>query len=155
MYGATDQDIKKLTGQRRVSFANTFDSKNLQPVPGGLFDPAIFGADGEQWGYYELPEPVLNPMMFKATANALGWKDKELEGVLKGERQVNGKVGIDGLRDALEHLDIDKELRLAKQTLRAPRVPLSKRDQARKKIRALQPMADAGEIGSASCRERV
>lgn len=144
MYGATDQDIKKLTGQRRVSFANTFDSKNLQPVPGGLFDPAIFGADGEQWGYYELPEPVLNPMMFKATANALGWKDKELEGVLKGERQVNGKVGIDGLRDALEHLDIDKELRLAKQTLRAPRVPLSKRDQARKKIRALQPMADAG-----------
>lgn len=144
MYGATDQDIKKLTGQRRVSFANTFDSKNLQPVPGGLFDPAIFGADGEQWGYYELPEPVLNPMMFKATANALGWKDKELEGVLKGERQVNGKVGIDGLRDALEHLDIDKELRLEKQTLRAPRVPLSKRDQARKKIRALQPMADAG-----------
>lgn len=144
MYGATDQDIKKLTGQRRVSFANTFDSKHLQPVPGGLFDPAIFGADGEQWGYYELPEPVLNPMMFKATANALGWKDKELEGVLKGERQVNGKVGIDGLQDALEHLDIDKELRLAKQTLRAPRVPLSKRDQARKKIRALQPMADAG-----------
>lgn len=144
MYGATDQDIKKLTGQRRVSFANTFDSKHLQPVPGGLFDPAIFGADGEQWGYYELPEPVLNPMMFKATANALGWKDKELEGVLKGERQVNGKVGIDGLRDALEHLDIDKELRLAKQTLRAPRVPMSKRDQARKKIRALQPMADAG-----------
>lgn len=144
MYGATDQDIKKLTGQRRVSFANTFDSKHLQPVPGGLFDPAIFGADGEQWGYYELPEPVLNPMMFKATANALGWKDKELEGVLKGERQINGKVGIDGLRDALEHLDIDKELHLAKQTLRAPRVPLSKRDQARKKIRALQPMADAG-----------
>lgn len=144
MYGATDRDIKKLTGQRRVSFANTFDSKHLQPVPGGLFDPAIFGADGEQWGYYELPEPVLNPMMFKATANALGWKDKELEGVLKGERQINGKVGIDGLRDALEHLDIDKELRLAKQTLRAPRVPLSKRDQARKKIRALQPMVDAG-----------
>lgn len=144
MYGATDQDIKKLTGQRRVSFANTFDSKHLQPVPGGLFDPAIFGADGEQWGYYELPEPVLNPMMFKATANALGWKDKELEGVLKGERQIDGKVGIDGLRDALEHLDIDKELRLAKQTLRAPRVPLSKRDQARKKIRALQPMVDAG-----------
>lgn len=144
IYGATDRDIKKLTGQRRVSFANTFDSKHLQPVPGGLFDPAIFGADGEQWGYYELPEPVLNPMMFKATANALGWKDKELEGVLKGERQINGKVGIDGLRDALEHLDIDKELRLAKQTLRAPRIPLSKRDQARKKIRALQPMADAG-----------
>lgn len=144
IYGATDRDIKKLTGQRRVSFANTFDSKHLQPVPGGLFDPAIFGADGEQWGYYELPEPVLNPMMFKATANALGWKDKELEGVLKGERQINGKVGIDGLRDALEHLDIDKELRQAKQTLRAPRVPLSKRDQARKKIRALQPMADAG-----------
>lgn len=144
MYGATDRDIKKLTGQRRVSFANTFDSKHLQPVPGGLFDPAIFGADGEQWGYYELPEPVLNPMMFKATANALGWKDKELEGVLKGERQINGKVGIDGLRDALEHLDIDKELHLAKQTLRAPRVPLSKRDQARKKIRALQPMVDAG-----------
>lgn len=144
IYGATDRDIKKLTGQRRVSFANTFDSKHLQPVPGGLFDPAIFGADGEQWGYYELPEPVLNPMMFKATANALGWKDKELEGVLKGERQIDGKVGIDGLRDALEHLDIDKELRLAKQTLRAPRVPLSKRDQARKKIRALQPMVDAG-----------
>lgn len=144
MYGATNQDIAKLTGHRRVSFANTFDSKQLQPVPGGLFDPTIFGADGEQWGYYELPEPVLNPMMFKATAHALGWKDKELEGLLKGEREVNGKVGIDGLKDALEQLDVEKELRLAKQTLEAPRVPMSKRDQARKRIRALQPMVDEG-----------
>lgn len=140
IYGASDKDIKNLTGARRVTNTSTFDSKQLRPVKGGLFDPSIFGADGDQWGYYELPEPVLNPLMFKPVAHMLGWKDKELEGLLRGERQVNGKVGIEALEDVLSKIDLPKELRIAKATLKDNTAPLSKRDAALKKVRAIEPM---------------
>ena len=140
IYGASNNDIKNLTGARRVTNTSTFDSKQLRPVKGGLFDPSIFGADGDQWGYYELPEPVLNPLMFKPVAHMLGWKDKELEGLLRGERQVNGKVGIEALEDVLSKIDLPKELRIAKATLKDNTAPLSKRDAALKKVRAIEPM---------------
>ena len=140
IYGASDEDIKNLTGARRVTNTSTFDSKQLRPVKGGLFDPSIFGADGDQWGYYELPEPVLNPLMFKPVAHMLGWKDKELEGLLRGERQINGKVGIEALEDVLSKIDLQKELRIAKATLKDNTAPLSKRDAALKKVRAIEPM---------------
>ena len=140
IYGASDKDIKNLTGGRRVTNTSTFDSKQLRPVKGGLFDPSIFGADGDQWGYYELPEPVLNPLMFKPVAHMLGWKDKELEGLLRGERQVNGKVGIEALEDVLSKVDLQKELRIAKATLKDSTAPLSRRDAALKKVRAIEPM---------------
>lgn len=140
IYGASDKDIKNLTGGRRVTNTSTFDLKQLRPVKGGLFDPSIFGADGDQWGYYELPEPVLNPLMFKPVAHMLGWKDKELEGLLRGERQINGKVGIEALEDVLSKIDLPKELRIAKATLKDNTAPLSKRDAALKKVRAIEPM---------------
>ena len=140
IYGASDKDIKNLTGARRVTNTSTFDSKQLRPVKGGLFDPSIFGTDGDQWGYYELPEPVLNPLMFKPVAHMLGWKDKELEGLLRGERQINGKVGIEALEDVLSKIDLQKELRIAKATLKDSTAPLSKRDDALKKVRAIEPM---------------
>ena len=39
IYGATNSDLRRLTGDRQVTKAATYDSKKMQPVAGGLFDP--------------------------------------------------------------------------------------------------------------------
>ena len=145
MYGATDSDIKKLTHTRKVTEPATFDSKNFHPIDGGMFDPKIFGDQGDQWGYYELSEPVLNPLMFKSVANALGWKVTELDELLAGKREINGRFGTDALKHALESIDIEKELRTAKDTLKSKSSTLDAKNKAIKRIRALEPMKREGK----------
>ena len=136
-FGATDEDIRRLTKNRQVTAASTYDAKDLKPVKGGLFDPNIFGEDGTNWGYYELPEPVLNPMMAKSIQAILGWKQSEMQEVLEGARQVNGKVGTEAVMEALDKLDLDKEMRDTKALLKSKDTPVSKRSDLAKKYRAL------------------
>lgn len=145
LYGATDANMKELTGNRQVTKAATFESKNMQPIAGGLFDPTIFGADGDQWGYVDLPEPVLNPIMFKTVGSVLGWKDKELTEYLEGSRELNGKFGTQNLIDTLNNIDLPKELARAKQVLKSDSTTLEQRDMARKRIRAIEPMIREGK----------
>lgn len=145
MYGATDSDIKKLTHTRKVTEPATFDSKNFHPIEGGMFDPKIFGDQGDQWGYYELSESVLNPLMFKAVANTLGWKVTELDELLAGKREIDGRFGTDALLHELKSVNIDRELRAAKDTLKSKSSTLDAKDKAIKKIRALEPMKREGK----------
>lgn len=141
---ATDNDIKDLTGNRQITKAATFNSKNMQPIDGGLFDPQVFGADGDRWGYYELPEPVLNPLMFKPIAGILGWTDTELREYLQGQRKIDNQFGTQALIDKLNSLDLNKELKQAKDVLKAQGTTLQQRDLARKRIRAISPMLKQG-----------
>jgi DNA-directed RNA polymerase beta' subunit len=136
-FGATDEDIRKLTRNRQVTAASTYDAKDLRPIKGGLFDPNIFGENGDQWGYYELPEPILNPMMSKSIQSILGWKQSEMQEVLEGARSVDGKVGTEAVMAALDKMDLDKELRDTKALLKSKSTPLSKRSDLAKKYRAL------------------
>lgn len=155
IYGATNEDMKRLTGPRKVTAAATFDSKNLQPIDGGLFDPNIFGADGDQWGYVDLPEPVLNPIMFKTIGSVLGWKDKELQEYLTGERQVDGKFGSNALKEMLDNVDLNSELKKAKNLLKSTHTTLQQRDLARKRIRAIGPMIREGKKPSDFFWDRI
>jgi DNA-directed RNA polymerase beta subunit len=141
---ATNDDIRELTGNRRVQAAATFDSKNMHPIAGGLFDQTIFGDEGDRWGYYELPEPVLNPLMFKPIASILGWSDKELREYLQGARKVDNEFGPESLMKRLDSLDLEAELRKAKDVLKAPRTTIQQRDLARKRIRAIHPLLQEG-----------
>ena len=141
---ATDEDMRELTQNRKVSKAATFDSKNMQPINGGLFDPEIFGADGDQWGYYELPEPVLNPLMFKPVASILGWSDTELREYLQGVRNVDGKYGPEYVMDLLSKVDLKAELKKSKDLLKEGTGTLQQKDLARKRIRAISPLLRDG-----------
>ena len=146
MYAATDNDMKDLTGNRKVTTASTFDSKNMHPIDGGLFDPKIFGADGDQWGYVDLPEPVLNPLMFKPIASIMGWTDTELKEYLQGSRHTKGDFGTIPLMEQLKSVDLKSELKKAKDVLKAEgRTTIAQRDLARKRIRAIEPMLREGK----------
>ena len=146
MYAATDNDMKDLTGNRKVTSASTFDSKNMHPIDGGLFDPKIFGADGDQWGYVDLPEPVLNPLMFKPIASIMGWTDTELKEYLQGSRHTKGDFGTIPLMEQLKSVDLKSELKKAKDVLKAEgRTTIAQRDLARKRIRAIEPMLREGK----------
>lgn len=137
---ATGSDIDDLTQGRKVSKAATFNSKNMQPIDGGLFDPKIFGADGDQWGYVELPEPVLNPLMFKPIANILGWTDTELREYLQGSRKIDNEYGAANLIKRLNNIDLKTEFKKAKAVLKQDGVTLQQKDLARKRIHAIAPM---------------
>lgn len=141
---ATNEDLKELTGNREITQAATFDSKNMQPISGGMFDPEIFGADGDLWGYYQLPEPVLNPLMFKPVASILGWSDTELREYLQGIRTDNGKYGPEHVMSLLDNVDLKSELRKAKELLKSNSGTLQQRDLARKRIRAISPLLKEG-----------
>jgi len=140
MFAATEPDIEKLTGNRQVTDGSTYDSKDLRPVAGGLFDPKIFGAEGDQWAYYQLPEPILNPLMEKSIISILDWKEKDFQGVLDGERAVEGKTGARAIHDYLANLDIDKEIAKAKTQLKSEALPALKRDKILKRYRALEAL---------------
>lgn len=145
MYAATEPDVERLTGARQVQNNSTYDAKELRPVQGGLFDPQIFGPEGDQWAYYELPEPILNPLMEKAVVSILGWKDKDFQGVLNGEQQVNGKTGSDAIKDVFSKLDLEKEFRKAQQQLKTEKLPALKRDKLLKRYRALAGLIREGK----------
>ena len=140
MFAATEPDIEKLTGNREVLTNSTYDAKDLRAVPGGLFDPKIFGDQGDQWAYYQLPEPVLNPLMEKAIVSVLGWKEKDFQDVLNGEKAVDGKTGPRGIHDILKDIDIDKEVARAKSQLKSDALPALKRDKILKRYRALESL---------------
>ena len=137
MFAATEPDVEKLTGNREVQSGATYDAKELRPLQGGLFDPQLFGASGDQWAYYQLPEPILNPLMEKAVTSILGWRDKELQGVLNGEQEVNGKTGPSAVQEILGNLDLEKEYHKAKSQLKSESLPALKRDKILKRYRAL------------------
>ena len=137
MFAADDNDIKNLTQNRQVLNNSTYDAKDLRPIQGGLFDPAVFGANGDQWAYYQLPEPVLNPLMEKAVNSILGWKEKDFQGVLNGEQEINGKTGPAAVREILSKMDLEREFKEARHQLKSTTLPAIKRDKLLKKYRAL------------------
>lgn len=144
MFSATDKDIRNLTQNRQVSKAATFANADLQPVTGGLFDPNIFGSDGDQWGYYELPEPILNPLMFKSVSAILGWKDGDLRGVLEGSKEVDGMIGSEAVMQALDKINLEDELKKTKHSLKEEKLSSINKDKARKKYRALYAIKEQG-----------
>ena len=145
MFAADDNDIKRLTQARQVQNNSTYDAKELRPITGGLFDPAIFGPRGDQWAYYQLPEPILNPLMEKSVANILGWKEQDLQGVLNGEQEIDGKMGPKAVQDELAKLNVEREFNKAREQLKSSTLPALKRDKLLKKYRALGALLKEGK----------
>lgn len=138
IFAMTNADVRK-QARAELKNATTYDEKKFLPMKGGLFDPAIFGQNGDQWAYIPVDEPILNPVMDDVVCNFLNLKKAELDEVISGMRKLpNGMTGGEGLRKQLASLNLDTMIENAKNTIRSG--PVSRRDKAVKTLRWVSAM---------------
>lgn len=137
----TDDDVTQMSGGA-ISDSGMVD-RNFEPVAGGLFDLGKTGGiAGNRWSHIELPSPVPNPVFEEPIRRMLGLKQAELEDILAGTKDVNGKTGGEALQDMLSKLDIDAEMERHKSL--AMRMRGSNRDNSIKVLGYLQSLKKQG-----------
>ena len=142
IFALTDKDISKFA-RAPLQNTDTYNAATLRPLQGGLFDPAIFGKDGDQWAYIDLDEPIPNPIMEDPLRSFLNLTGAELEQVLAGTKKLpNGLTGGAGLYKALESLNVDSMLTSTRNTILHG--TKSGRDKAIKQYRWLQSLKQHG-----------
>jgi DNA-directed RNA polymerase beta subunit len=148
LYALTDDDIKRLTGGRRLTNSETVRllKDDLKLVPGGLFDPSLTGgSNGRFWSYIELPEPMPSPVMEEVIRTLLGLTEQEYLAVLQGKAPspITSKPGPEGILEDLKQINVDKEIRnVIGQIKVAPQSILSK---LTRKLRYLLAIKKSGQ----------
>ena len=109
LYLMTDQEVSQRTGKRVVTSDQTVDlAKNMKPVPGGLFDPSIFGDDGQKMARYELTTPIPHPMMQKPLQKIMDLTENQFRDLIAGKYELPGYgTGVEGMQRWLSNLDVD------------------------------------------------
>jgi len=130
IFGMTNAQAEKLTGNRELDSASTFNANTFKPIPGGLFDSDKTGSlgDGRGWSYYSLPEPLPNPVMEEPIRALLGVTKKDFDKVISGELPLNGKYGGQAITEYLKRVNLDDVMNTASETIRSG--SKSKRDAA-------------------------
>ena len=114
----TDKDVDELAGGRELQNVETLDANKLTGIPGGLFDPQVFG-DGTKWGSLPLSSPTLNPVFEDPARRLLGLTQKQFEDVIAGREELPrfGGKGPQAIADALRSLKLPREIGLARQEI--------------------------------------
>ena len=142
IFALTDKDVSSYA-RAPLENGDTFDSATMRPLRGGLFDPAIFGPDGNQWARIDLDEPVPNPVMEDVIRNLLDLRAADLDAVIAGAKSLpNGKTGGKGLFEQLKSIDLDRAIKDARETILSG--SKSRRDKAVKAYRWLNAMKKHG-----------
>ena len=130
----TDKDVNALAGDRELKNAETVDfGKGLKPVAGGLFDPVIAGGHGgENWSALRLHEPMPSPVMEEPIRRLLGLTKKEYEATIAGEHRLRTGTGPAAIAKALDEIDIDRDIGLARAVIGSTRG--AKRDAAVRRL---------------------
>lgn len=149
----TDAETLKWAGGRRGEVKDpslTVAAKNMKPKSGGIFDPDIFGADKQGWGYIKLAAPMPNPVFAKAISTLLDLPDKRsphkaIAKIISGEEKLHGKSGGDAIREALAKIDVHAEMKKLKAKIDDPTVKGSDLDQAVFAHKALEALKGHGK----------
>jgi len=116
----TDRDVDKLAPDE-LNSSDMLDD-DFRPRPGGMFDPGLTGGvDGLKFTHIKLDEPVPNPIMEEPIRRVLGLRVKDLESILAGDQQLNGKTGGLAVREALANIDPDQMMEQAKKDIKLKR----------------------------------
>lgn len=144
IFAMTDKQARELTGNNKLENADTYSAGALRPIPGGLFDQDKTDSlgNGRRWAYYELPEPMLNPIMEEPIRNILGVTKKEFDDILAGRVPLDGKRGGTAVKDWLSRLDLDALSARARETLKTGTA--SKKNAALKQYSWVEAMKRAG-----------
>lgn len=74
----TDSITNRLAQHRKVETPALLNSKNLEPMRKGLFDPSITGGvSGTQWSKIQLEDGIISPLMGDYVRNLLGYTKEE------------------------------------------------------------------------------
>lgn len=141
----TDDDVKRLAHDREVLNGETIDlNRDGQPVPGGLFDPGIFGQPDSttNWAKVTLPFRILNPVFQRPVLKLLNLTEGEFNDIISGKKEYKGLTGFVALEKALSELDIDKEIEKAKEDALNKR--FNQRDNAIAKLKYLRGIKSTG-----------
>lgn len=108
----TNKDVDELTGGRTITSSDTVDWKDrLNPIKGGLFDPtATGGPSGSRWSAIQLHEPMPNPVMEEPIRRLLGLTRQQFLDTIAGKHKINDKTGPSAIADALDQINLDREL---------------------------------------------
>ena len=129
----TDKDFA-LFNPVEIKNDGIVDFKNMKPISGGLFDPAL--TVGNRWGKITLDRPYPNPAFEDTIISLLGLKRSTFNDILAGkESLLKYGTGTQAIYNALSDIDIDKDLEQAKQDFKYG--PKSKKQQALNRIMAL------------------
>jgi DNA-directed RNA polymerase beta' subunit len=150
----TDEQVVSLSNGELSDPSKLVRGKDLKPEAGGLFDEKITGGAGQnKWSHFTLSEPTPNPIFEKAIIALLGITGKQFDEVIAGRAgfDKNGEyavgpdavsVGGQSITSRLQSLDIDKELKLAEESLMSARK--GKLDKANKKLKYLKMLKKHG-----------
>lgn len=152
-FGMTNEQARKLSKGHELQIARTYNQKNMQPIDGGLFDPKLFGNNGDDWAFIQLDEPLPNPVMEPAMASILGMTQKQFGQVMAGEETLNGKTGGTAIQLALQKINMEDEIKSAMQSLRS--ASPSQKDKALKRYRFLKSMEEQGVHPKDFMMERI
>lgn len=138
----TDRDIDVLAENRNLKNAETIRWDNtLQPIAGGLFDLTYTGGhDGKRWAAIVLAERMPNPVMEEPIRRVLGLTESQFRNVLAGKEMLNDRTGPDAIFDALSRIDVDAEIRRAREDAMA--ASQSRRDAAIRRLAFLKAAKD-------------
>lgn len=137
----TDKDVDELSQGRSVTVPDTVDvHKDLSPIPGGLFDPKIFG-DGDKFAKIDLPERTLNPVFEKPVQKILGLTEKQLRGVLSGQEEL-GRFGTgpEAILRRFKEVSLDQDIENARRDIAGNKK--TARDAAIKRLGYLKAFKD-------------
>jgi DNA-directed RNA polymerase beta subunit len=140
VFGMTNKELNDMTGGREVKNSNTFDQKHYRPMEGGLFGSDVFGQDGNQWGFIQLDEPVVNPIMTDSLRRILNMTKKSFEAIAEGREEHEGATGGAALKKALENVNLTKEINYEKQVLH--KATGTRRSNSIKRFRALSALKE-------------
>ncbi len=139
----TDKSVTNISKGEITDPGAMLIGKNLASRKGGLFDSEITGGQrGENFAHISLPTRLPNPMAELAIKSILDLTNNEYDAFMEGKKEVGGKKGPAALSQALEDLDISKELEKTKEEL--ARAPISNVNKLNTKVRILDALAKEG-----------
>jgi len=143
----TDAETLALSRGEIKRPTRTLRGKDDRPEPGGLFDPHITGGSegGTHWGHIRLHEPMPNPIHARAISRVLGIQEADISDIIEGKKKLpGGQYGGRGFREALSKINVDKELKDAKDALKDPKIKEAALEKAHFKYHALRTLKELG-----------
>jgi DNA-directed RNA polymerase subunit beta' len=141
----TDKQTLKMSNGHIKFPDKALRAKGIRTIEeaGGLFDPKVTGGlEGKFWGHIKLEQRVPNPVFEKAILALTGIKKKEFEELVGPDGLRDGKAGFEVINNALENIDVDKDLKELEDSLPSLKGP--QLNKAYRKVRYLRNLKKLG-----------